>query len=260
MFDYENVNYSDVQRASDLFHRDGFVVIHDALTHDQFEFVEKGVSKVVAKQMKETPLIDANRGYARYTFGNQADQPAWVKLIDMPTILPILDAIFGSIDYICSSCSGDFNGPGAQEQFLHKDIEDNIFDPINTVSLFDMPTPWLVVNYLLTDVHETNGPIRIIPHTHRTRLQPPLQAAEPKRMKTSTICAPKGTVIIRDVRCWHGGTDNRSDEIRAMVDVGYFAPWYRVHGLGAIMPKELFDTLSPRGQAIARYLARGIDA
>ena len=32
MFDYENVNYSDVQRASDLFHRDGFVVIHDALT------------------------------------------------------------------------------------------------------------------------------------------------------------------------------------------------------------------------------------
>lgn len=256
MLNYENIHYSDAERASELFHRDGFVVIHAALSREDLVFVETGVSRVMAEQMKHIPFTEANRGYARYSFGNQADQPAWVKLIDMPTILPILDAIFGSPDYICSSCSGDYNGPGAQQQYLHRDIADNIFDPIGVVSINDVPTPWLVVNYLMSDFHESNGPIRMIPQTHRTRSNPPTPDKEPERMKESTICAPKGTVIIRDVRCWHGGTDNRSDEIRAMVDVGYFAPWYRFHGLGPVMPADLYETLSERGQDIARYLVR----
>ena len=256
MLNYENVHYSDVAIASELFHRDGFVVINGALSGDDLAFVESGVARVVSEQMKQTPLTEANRGYARYSFGNQADQPAWVKLIDMPTILPILDAIFGSQEYICSSCSGDYNGPGAQEQVLHKDIADNIFDPTGVISINDVPTPWLVVNYLMSDFHELNGPIRIIPHTHRTRSAPPPSDKEPVRMKESVICAPKGTVIIRDVRCWHGGTDNRSDEIRVMVDVGYFAPWYRFYGLGPVMPVKLYNTMSDRGQDIARYLVR----
>ena len=31
--------------------------------------------------------------------------------------------------------------------------------------------------------------------------------------------------VIRDVRCWHGGTANRSQESRPMTSVGYYAPW-----------------------------------
>ena len=256
MIDLEHTHYSDVQRAAELFHRDGFVTILGALTPDEFAYVEKGVSRVVAKQMTEIPLTEANRGYARYSFGNVADQPEWVKLIDLPTILPILDAIFGSTEYICSSCSGDYNGPGAQAQNLHRDIADNIFDPTGLITITDVPTPWLAVNYLMSDFHELNGPIRMIPQTHRTRTAPPTTDIEPDRMKQSTICARKGTVIIRDTRCWHGGTDNRSDEIRVMADVGYFAPWYRFHGLGGVIPRRLYDTMSPRGQEIARYLVK----
>jgi hypothetical protein len=41
-------------------------------------------------------------------------------------------------------------------------------------------------------------------------------------MKLSTVCpAPAGSVLIRDVRAWHGGTPNLSDEVRCIPNVEY---------------------------------------
>ena len=39
--------------------------------------------------------------------------------------------------------------------------------------------------------------------------------------------APINTAIIRDVRCWHGGTANNYNQKRPMTSVCYYAPWFR---------------------------------
>lgn len=257
MIEVEILPYTEVEKIAQIFHRDGFALVSDALTPDQLSYVQAGASRVMADQMQETPLEQANRGYARYSFGNCMIHPEWILLIDLPTILPILDGIFGGPDYICSSASGDYNGPGAEAQALHRDIQNNIHDPLNQIQLWDMPPPWVVVNYLMCDITDMNGPIRMIPHTHRIRFPVPSHAEEPNRMKCSTICAPAGTVLIRDVRTWHGGTDNKSDQIgvmRAMVDVGYFAPWYRIGWVGRSLPMSSYEKLSDRGKQICRYV------
>ncbi|MEO2183372.1 MAG: hypothetical protein ABGY43_13845, partial [bacterium] len=77
---------------------------------------------------------------------------------------------------------------------------------------------------------------------------------EPEWMKLSTVCpAPAGSVLIRDIRAWHGGTPNLSNDVRAIPNVEYWAPWYREpHHIS--MPREVFDTLSPHGQDLCRYI------
>jgi len=74
-------------------------------------------------------------------------------------------------------------------------------------------------------------------------------------MRQSIIRAPAGAALIRDVRAWHGGTANVSDETRIMTSVGYLAPWFRRPGDNEpVMPRDLYETLSERARTWCRSL------
>jgi ectoine hydroxylase-related dioxygenase (phytanoyl-CoA dioxygenase family) len=254
MLEVEFVSPDEAERAAAIFHRDGFVVIRDALTPEQLAFAQTGARRVIAEQMAATPLEQGNRGFARYSFGPQLHHPEWRQLVDLPTILPILERIWNSADFTCMGAGGDYSAPGAEIQPLHSDLGDFLRDPLGQVTVRDLPPPFIVVNFLMVAFREINGAIRFIPGTQRSRHPIPSLDEEPERMRRSLLCAPAGTAIIRDVRCWHGGTANRSDEIRPMTSAGYLAPWFRMPQYGDPLTRALYDTLSPRGQQLCRFL------
>jgi ectoine hydroxylase-related dioxygenase (phytanoyl-CoA dioxygenase family) len=254
MLEVEIVDPVEVERAAAIFHRDGFVVVRDALSPAQLAFAQAGARRVIAEQMAATPLEKGNRGFARYSFGPQLHHPEWLQLVDLPTILPILDRIWDSTDYACMGGGGDYSAPGAQIQRLHSDMGDFLKDPLGQVTVRDLPTPFIVVNFMMVEFREINGAIRFVPGTQRSRHPIPSLEEEPERMKRSILCAPAGTAVIRDVRCWHGGTANRSQEIRPMTSAGYFAPWFRRPQPEQSLPRPLYDSLSPRGRQLCRYL------
>jgi ectoine hydroxylase-related dioxygenase (phytanoyl-CoA dioxygenase family) len=254
MLDVEVVDPAEVARAAAIFHRDGFVVVREALTPEQLAFAQDGARRVIVEQMAATPLEQANRGFARYSFGPQLHHPEWRQLVDLPTILPILERIWNSADFTCMGAGGDYSVPGAQIQPLHSDIGDFLNDPLGQVTVRDLPTPFIVVNFLMVDFREINGAIRFVAGTHRSRHPIPSLEEEPERMRRSLLCAPAGTAVIRDVRCWHGGTANRSEEIRPMTSAGYLAPWFRMPQYGDPLPRPVYDTLSPRAQQLCRFL------
>ena len=73
-------------------------------------------------------------------------------------------------------------------------------------------------------------------------------------MKHSTICpAPAGSVLIRDPRAWHGGTPNLSNELRAIPNIEYYAPWFH-EPMVRSMPRYLYESLSDHAQQICRYI------
>lgn len=37
----------------------------------------------------------------------------------------------------------------------------------------------------------------------------------------------KGSIVVRDLRLWHAGMPNWTDEVRVMLAMIHFAPWYR---------------------------------
>ncbi len=257
----------EVERAAMLFHRDGFVAIRDAVRDDQLERLRAAAVEVIERLVAADPEGAVGGGAGglphRYSFGGTSasrhmfHRPEWCELIDMPTTTPILEAIFGSPDYIVYGAGGDLAFPGAIEyQGLHSDnVWAELHDPIGGVSMRDLPVPSVHINFPLIDLTPENGPIRQIPGTHRSRAPIPRLADEPEWMRFSTICPlPAGSAIIRDARCWHGGTPNVSREVRAMPNVEYFAPWFRSEAVVRSMSFERWQTLSPHAQRISRYV------
>lgn len=256
MLDLEIIPCADIDRAVAIFHRDGFVAVSGTLTPKQVAFAQAGAKRVIGEQMAAIALEKANRGFARYSFGSQIIHPEWTQLVDLPTVLPLAERIFGSPDFSCSGAGGDYSTPGAKIQHLHADMGDFFRDPDGRVTFQDAPTPFLVINFLMVDFTELNGAIRFIPCTHRSRQPVPTLENEPAWMKQSIVCAPAGTALFRDVRCWHGGTANTSTENRPMTSVGYYAPWFRQKGSENTLPAAIYKTLSPRARELCRSIVQ----
>jgi ectoine hydroxylase-related dioxygenase (phytanoyl-CoA dioxygenase family) len=273
----EVVRPNEVERATRIFYRDGFVVVRDALTEDQLAFIRDGCDRVIHQMMSLDKGRMGNRGSHRYSFGSasltdhQVHNPEWAMLIDLETVTPILTSIFGSQDYITRGGGGDFCLPGAiHYQPLHSDMADRttflnektgkefVFgsfrDPRGLLNYRDLPCPYVCCNFLMVDFTKINGPTRQIPGTQHSQAEIPDLESEPEWMKLSTVCpAPAGSVLIRDPRAWHGGTPNLSNEVRAIPNIEYYAPWFR-EPLSISMPREIYDGLSKHGQSISRYI------
>lgn len=259
-----------VERVVAGFHRDGFAVVGNVLNPEQIEILAAGCSEVV----KEVIGLDAerkgNRGSHRYSFGgssltrSQLHRPAWQMLLDIEPVTRLLTAIFASPDYILRAASGDFCLPGAVDyQRLHADTRDWVdaqsspfsafHDPRGHMSIRDLPCPYVCVNFLPQDVTRLNGPTRQIPGTQNSRAPIPDLDSEPEWMRLSTLCpVPAGSIMIRDVRAWHGGTPNLSDATRSIPNLEFYAPWFREPMVPGISYRD-FRKLSEPAQRLVRF-------
>ncbi len=270
----ETVTPDQVERATELFHCNGFVAVRDALDPERLHDLREAAARIIEQIVDVDPDCGAGGGAGglphRYSFGASSasrhtlHEPAWCAVLDMETTTPILESIFGSNDYLVGGAGGDLAMPGAIEyQGLHSDNMWSTFhDPEQRVTIRDLPTPVVTINFPLIDLTPENGPIRQIAGSHRSNDPIPSLNEEPDWMKLSTICpVPAGTAIFRDVRCWHGGTPNLSNDVRPMPNVEYFAPWFRSDYILRCMPHERWQELSPHGQRISRYVVAdpGVD-
>lgn len=260
----------EVERAAALFHRDGFVVVRDALTPEHLQRIKAATERALEAMLAADPTCAAGGGAGglphRYSFGSSSASrhmlhvDEWVELVDLPTTTPILTAIFGSPNYILFGGGGDVAMPGAIEyQGLHADnVWVEPFDPTGRVTTREMPVNAVTINFPMVDFTYENGPMRQIPGSQTWRHPIPNLRDEPQWMKLSTLCpVPAGAAIFRDLRAWHGGTPNLSREVRAAPNMEYFAPWFRSEGLIRSMPYEQWTKLSPHGQRISRFVMCG---
>ncbi len=266
----EIVSPDELERAVELFHRDGFVVVSNALATAQLEQIRAAAARVVDEILAVDPDGSVGGGAGglphRYSFGSTSatrhrlHDPAWTALIDLDTTTPLLAAIFGSPNYVCGGGGGDLALPGAIEyQGLHADnMWAEPHDPVGGLTTRDLAVPVITVNFPMVDLTWENGPIRQIPGTQRSVEPIPTLADEPGWMKHSTLCpVPAGSAIIRDLRAWHGGTPNLSHEVRSMPNIEYYAPWFRSEGIMRCMPYERWEELSEHGRRICRLVTYG---
>ncbi|MEL6893396.1 MAG: phytanoyl-CoA dioxygenase family protein, partial [Actinomycetota bacterium] len=270
--DLEIVDPAEVERAAELFHRDGFVVVRDALEGDRLAALRDATLRVVDEILDVDPVGAAGGGAGglphRYSFGatsgsrHRLHEPAWASVIDLPTTTPILTEIFGSSTYVCGGGGGDLALPGAIEcQGLHADnIWAEPHDPVGGLTMRQLPVPIVTINFAMVDLTWENGPIRQIPGSQRWLDPIPNLLDEPPWMRFSTVCpTPAGSAIIRDNRSWHSGTPNVSDHVRALPNIEYYAPWFRSEGIHRCMPRDLWSTLSDHAKRVCRYVVADPD-
>jgi ectoine hydroxylase-related dioxygenase (phytanoyl-CoA dioxygenase family) len=257
VLEIEVLGADEVDRAAKILLRDGFVAIGDALVGEQLERTQAAADRVIQEFIADDPERKGNRGHHRYSFGNQMRHPEWCELVALPHLLPIVAAIWNSEDFICAGAGGDFSLPGAEIQPLHSDRNEMGFtDPwVEHVSYRDLPPPNICINFMMVDFTKQNGAIRQVPCTQRSTAPIPILEEEPPWMKNCLVCAPAGTALFRDIRCWHGGTPNRSEKPRPMMNVHYCAPWFRQR-TGRPLPAEHYEKMSERGKQLCRHLVK----
>lgn len=264
------LDLGDVERIVRHFRRDGFVVIGDVLNAAQTAQLAEGCQTVVDEVLALDTESTGNRGSQRYSFGgssmtrSQLHRPAWQMLLGIDAVLDLVAALFESEDFILRAASGDFCLPGTTGyQRLHADVRDwtsptespfsAFHDPSGRISIRDLPAPYVCVNFLPQDVTRLNGPTRQIPGTQNARARIPGLSEEPEWMKLSTVCpVPAGSIMIRDVRAWHGGTPNLSDEVRSIPNLEFYAPWFREPMVPGISYQD-FKALPERAQRLVRF-------
>jgi len=158
----EIVHFSEVERATQLFLRDGFVAVSDVLSAEQLERMQAATAKRNAEILAERP------DGIRYSYSSHTNlhRQEWADLIDLETTTPILKSIFsGSGDYWCWGAGGDFSLPGTYEyQGLHRDIGPGSFvDPSGKIQIWDLPPFSVTLNFPMVDFTGDVGPIRQIP-------------------------------------------------------------------------------------------------
>jgi hypothetical protein len=204
--------------AAELFHRDGYVMLADALDPARQATIEAGCDRVIREMVALDPQRLGNRGSHRYAYGTAPSffgaAAEFSVLVDPPAVLEAVEAIFESPLFTCSGYGGDFVLPGCVEmQHLHRDIADYLFDPTGRLDYRDMPCAVLVANYPTivgaaggeTSQTTYNGPTRQISGTQHSHAEIPALEDEPLWMKLATTApAPAGCCLLRDIRAWHG--------------------------------------------------------
>jgi len=266
----ELVKPTDTERAVRLFHRDGFVVIENILNDDQIAQLNEGCDSVINEVVALDPERSGNRGIGRYSFGgcsltrSQLHRSAWQMLLEIRTASDVLDALFGSTQYALRAASGDFCLPSTETyQRLHSDVRDYtsaktspfsaFHDPQGHMTIRDLPCPYICLNFLPQELTRLNGPTRQIPGTQQSRAPIPSLNDEPEWMRLSTLCpVPAGSVVVRDVRAWHGGTPNLTDATRSIPNLEFYAPWFREPIVPGISYAD-YRQLSEHAQYLARF-------
>ncbi|KAM0696713.1 hypothetical protein Q7P36_003962 [Cladosporium allicinum] len=227
----------NLETAIRCLHEDGLVVIEDAIPHEDLDRLNAKMvqdARTLQSRGKDMPF--------NYNVGNIQQDPPPTSQYFPPSIFinPIATQL--TTTHLgprpkWTFCSGNsaMPNPNPQRQPVHSDAD------------FAHPThPFaLVINVPLIDFTPENGSTELWLGTHTGSLSG-LQVQEGAhgdrasgRIKESllaerrSIRAPsqpnirKGSIVIRDLRLWHAGMPNLTDEVRVMLALIHFAPWYR---------------------------------
>eukprot|EP01047_Picozoa_sp_COSAG01_P012116 COSAG01_NODE_539_length_15749_cov_21.448307_10_plen_416_part_00 len=280
-------------RAAAVFCRDGFVCCRDALPPAHLDALRARCA-LAMHDIVGADRWGGAKGAHRYMFGGSSASgscmhfPEWAQLAALPAVDAILQEIWGSADFLCYGGGGDFCLPGSEYQPLHSDssiaskteydgegyMTDvlplnaderpghtydrhvGFYDPSGRLTLRDVrPAPQIIVDFNTTPWGPLDGAIRFVPGTQHSHEPIPSLAEEPRWMRLSTVSPiPAGCAILRDIRCWHGGTPVLGSAPRAMPSCNYFAPFYLGGSIQKSMPRHVFESLCPRGQYLCRHL------
>ncbi|KAF2027706.1 phytanoyl-CoA dioxygenase family protein [Setomelanomma holmii] len=233
--------------------RDGLVVLEDIIDHAILDRLNlKMVQDAYELQARKDSPFNYNKGNI------QQDPPMTKKwfneaIYTNPIVTQITSTALGpkpSLRFVSGNTAlppTEKSPPASQP--THNDAD------------FDHPSiPFaLVINVPLVTMTPENGSTEVWLGTHNGttiadqegehgdrasgRIKKRLLEA---RREVRPPCQPvvkKGSIIIRDLRLWHGGKPNLGDDPRVMLAMIHFAPWYR-NQMIVEFAKELQDQLT----------------
>ncbi|KAI1383646.1 uncharacterized protein F4822DRAFT_83604 [Hypoxylon trugodes] len=229
----------NLEKAVGAMYRDGLVVVEDVVPHEALDQLNK---KMV--QDARTLQDRGEDGPFNYNTGNlQQDAPPVAEyfnpsIFTNPIATQITAAVLGPRPKwtFCSANSAMPPLPGNEpaRQPVHSDADfahpDHPFALVINIPLVTM-TPENGSTEIWLGTHNHPGGISAQEGAHGERasgrILPNLLTSRRETRPPSQPIVKKGSIVVRDLRLWHAGMPNLSSEVRVMLAMIHFAPWYR---------------------------------
>ena len=219
-----------LRAAVDAIRTDGFVVLAEVVDPAHLDVLHERIIDDLAalRARSDAPY--------NWVAGNiQQDPPPFppylfadVLLNDL--VISVTSAVLGpglkNVMY-----GGNTALPGEQRQPVHADT--GHLWPIEVMAVAHPPAQ-LVVNLLTVDVSAHNGSTELWPGTHTELalgvgddLEIPLALLADRRAVSPPLqpTIRRGSVLIRDIRLWHAGMPNHTDQPRPMLAMIHTSSW-----------------------------------
>jgi Phytanoyl-CoA dioxygenase (PhyH) len=196
---------------------------------------------------RETP----NRGPRRHFMPMPFEPPCYApEFFFDPDVLGI---VRGAMDdrVVADQWGCDIPLTGSTYQQFHVDYQRPLFPETPDLVL---PFYMLNVSFGLTRIGPANGPLEIVPGTHRMRRVESFERLESGQIETERICLDLGDVLIRHPWALHRGTPNTTEVPRPLVTVRYVRRWYADDSREVrAIPAAVWESLSPDQRHIMRF-------
>ncbi|KAK6537157.1 hypothetical protein TWF694_011354 [Orbilia ellipsospora] len=252
-------------------HHSGVVVLENVVDSTHLDAINS-VMSLEARGIVKLP--DEKFNFGRET-GNINQSPplkrefmypdVWVN----PFVLPVVSSMLGP-EPVLHLATGNTTTRAGDRQPVHSD--------------FGLPHPsfpfGFVVNIPLVDMTLENGALEVWPGSHTATTvhdqvayqgqwgNLPPRAIVPAVLRSREAISPparvvvrKGSVIIRDLRLWHAGHPNLTNEPRVMLAFVWQALWWKgtAHILLPLNIKDIFDSWEEEGPVKFRVAAKWVD-
>jgi hypothetical protein len=228
-----HTNPDTIQELLIHYHRDGFVVLENAIPDHLVDRLYERMVEDNARYLGKKHM-HWNQGAST---GNVSQipplTPEWLArdFYANPHMVRLLENLLGprpELRFVNSNvaCPG-----GEGRQAVHSDV--NHAWP-------EVPAWGVVMNIYLQDSDERNGVTEVWCGTHTAYSREEQQVSPGKgwikkeylqrQAKVKPPVQPrvrKGSICFRDLRLWHAGMPNKSEHHRIMLAVDYFAQWYQ---------------------------------
>ncbi len=199
----------ELEQEVRFFQKWGYLIVDDALTDDQVEALRTALNDTFVRTgtMFTHQLLEQDD---RFAF-----------LLDNPPVLRRMKAILGNALQL-HSATGRVTEPGSPDQDWHRDSPWP-FDPDSTP--FGSIAGQINCGYYLDQLTRDNGPIVIVPGSHRALFRPPRDySAFPDELY---VLAKPGQAVMFSGYLYHRGAANTSTENRRVCLICYQNAWMK---------------------------------
>jgi ectoine hydroxylase-related dioxygenase (phytanoyl-CoA dioxygenase family) len=234
----------------------GFVVIEDILSRDWVDRTRQLCDETLERYMRT--LSSEKRQNMQRThaamFPPICSPFMDAVAIENPFVVQVAEAAIGP-DFFCTFYNTNTQWPHSGMQHIHRDF--NHLFPGLPIAL---PIIQIIINIPLIDFTVANGATEVWPGTHLIVDELP---KDEEALEERAKCLPSvrttvsaGSIILRDMRTWHRGMPNQTNEIRTMLAMIYDRPFLNAYISATELieiPRLTWERMSERAKHIFRY-------
>lgn len=199
----------ELQQEVDFFMKWGYLIVEDAMTNKQVDSLRSALDEAFAR----------NEGQFIHQLLEEDDRFAF--LLDNPPVLTRMKAILGNCIQL-HSATARVTTPGEPDQKWHRDGPWPV-DPDGTP--YGSIPGQINCGYYLDELTMENGPICIVPGSHRAPFKPPV--GHPEFPDQLFVMAKPGQAIMFNGWLYHRGVANQSDQNRRACLMCYQNAWMK---------------------------------